>query len=302
MYRPAGEVNEVGGDFYEAFEIEGGWMLAIGDVVGRGAPAASVTALARYTIRTAGKLTGDPRCGRIDARREPQAEDGPVAVQRHRPGASRRGRRSRAERRCSSPGTPCPCSFERERWSRSDSRDRWWARSRGRAGEVTPVELSRGDQLVLYTDGVTEARGASDRFGEDRLRASLADVSNPTQTVTRIESALDSFLGRPTPGRRRRCWSCCDRTQRSPRRPAGRGRRSVSTVQTTVRRRHQMGLGEARQGSAIARAPYRPPTRGPRNEDPDQLPHGAAPRRAPSPSSASSCPAEPRTSLWFAGR
>ncbi len=61
MYRPAGEVNEVGGDFYEAFEIEGGWMLAIGDVVGHGAAAASVTALARYTIRTAGKLTGDPR-------------------------------------------------------------------------------------------------------------------------------------------------------------------------------------------------------------------------------------------------
>src|SRR5213078_4929406 len=60
MYRPAGEVNEVGGDFYEAFEIEGGWMLAFGDVMGRGAAEATVTALARYTIRTAGKLTGDP--------------------------------------------------------------------------------------------------------------------------------------------------------------------------------------------------------------------------------------------------
>ncbi len=36
MYRPAGEVNEVGGDFYDAFEIDGGWMVAIGDVMGRG--------------------------------------------------------------------------------------------------------------------------------------------------------------------------------------------------------------------------------------------------------------------------
>ena len=96
MYRPAGEVNEVGGDFYEAFEIEGGWMLAIGDVVGRGAAAASVTALARYTIRTAGKLTGDPRAAAPDAGREPQAQDGPVAVQCRSPGASRRRRRSRA--------------------------------------------------------------------------------------------------------------------------------------------------------------------------------------------------------------
>ena len=60
MYRPAGEVNEVGGDFYDAFAVGDGWMLAVGDVVGRGAAAASLTALARHTIRTAGTLTQDP--------------------------------------------------------------------------------------------------------------------------------------------------------------------------------------------------------------------------------------------------
>ena len=38
MYRPAGEVNEVGGDFYDAFEIDGGWMVAIGDVMGAAPP------------------------------------------------------------------------------------------------------------------------------------------------------------------------------------------------------------------------------------------------------------------------
>ena len=73
MYRPAGEVNEVGGDFYDAFEIDGGWMVAIGDVMGRGAAAASLTGLARHTIRTAGRLTGDPRQARAPRRREPQA-------------------------------------------------------------------------------------------------------------------------------------------------------------------------------------------------------------------------------------
>ena len=59
-YRPAGAENEVGGDFYDAFPAAGGWMLVVGDVTGRGARAASVTAQARYTLRTAAALTGDP--------------------------------------------------------------------------------------------------------------------------------------------------------------------------------------------------------------------------------------------------
>ncbi len=60
MYRPAGAENEVGGDFYDVFRVPGGWMLAIGDVTGRGAHAASITAVARYTLRTAAVLTADP--------------------------------------------------------------------------------------------------------------------------------------------------------------------------------------------------------------------------------------------------
>ena len=61
MYRPAGAENEVGGDFYDAFPVADGWMLVIGDVTGRGARAASITALARYTLRTAAALTNDPQ-------------------------------------------------------------------------------------------------------------------------------------------------------------------------------------------------------------------------------------------------
>ncbi len=60
MYEPAGEVNEVGGDFYEVFRVEGGWALVLGDVAGRGAAAAALTAEARHTIRTAGALDGEP--------------------------------------------------------------------------------------------------------------------------------------------------------------------------------------------------------------------------------------------------
>lgn len=53
-FRPAGEANEVGGDFYDLFSTQGGGFgVAVGDVCGKGPEAAAVTALARYTLRAA---------------------------------------------------------------------------------------------------------------------------------------------------------------------------------------------------------------------------------------------------------
>jgi serine phosphatase RsbU (regulator of sigma subunit) len=53
-FRPAGEGHEIGGDFYDVFQLaERCWMVVIGDVCGKGAEAAAVTALARYTLRAA---------------------------------------------------------------------------------------------------------------------------------------------------------------------------------------------------------------------------------------------------------
>jgi integral membrane sensor domain MASE1 len=51
-YRPAEASQEVGGDFYDVFETGGGhWIAVIGDVCGKGPEAASLTALARHTVR-----------------------------------------------------------------------------------------------------------------------------------------------------------------------------------------------------------------------------------------------------------
>src|SRR4051794_1581059 len=51
-FHAAGQGYEVGGDFYDVFEIGGGsFGVAIGDVCGKGPDAAAVTALARYTLR-----------------------------------------------------------------------------------------------------------------------------------------------------------------------------------------------------------------------------------------------------------
>lgn len=52
-YQPAGDGSEVGGDFFDLFPLGPGcWGLVLGDVSGKGAEAAVVTALTRYTLRT----------------------------------------------------------------------------------------------------------------------------------------------------------------------------------------------------------------------------------------------------------
>lgn len=62
MYRPGKEGSEVGGDFYDAFQVKGQeWALVIGDVLGKGASAATLTALARHTLQAAAALDSDPK-------------------------------------------------------------------------------------------------------------------------------------------------------------------------------------------------------------------------------------------------
>ncbi|MFD1271002.1 PP2C family protein-serine/threonine phosphatase [Streptomyces kaempferi] len=53
--------DEVGGDFYDLFPLSAGtWGFFLGDVCGKGAAAAAVTSLARYTLRAAAVYNPDP--------------------------------------------------------------------------------------------------------------------------------------------------------------------------------------------------------------------------------------------------
>jgi PAS domain S-box-containing protein len=61
LYRAAGELNDVGGDFYDVVAYgPDRWLLVIGDVCGKGPRAAGVTALARHTLRAAAMLGQSP--------------------------------------------------------------------------------------------------------------------------------------------------------------------------------------------------------------------------------------------------
>ena len=194
MYQPAGEVNAVGGDFYDAFEIEGGWMITVGDVVGRGAAAASLTALARHTIRTAGTLTGDP-CVALDMLDEALRARGETALCTAAVLILPDSDTEPVEVSVVSAGHPLPLLL-----SGGDVTEA------GRPGPLlgafeasswTPqvVTLDVGDQIVLFTDGVIEAEGEVDRFGEHRLHSVLARAERPLQAVGAVTAALEDFIG-----------------------------------------------------------------------------------------------------------
>jgi serine phosphatase RsbU (regulator of sigma subunit) len=52
LFLPALSGYEVGGDFYDVFEVrDGRWAVVVGDVCGKGVEAAALTGLARHTLR-----------------------------------------------------------------------------------------------------------------------------------------------------------------------------------------------------------------------------------------------------------
>jgi phosphoserine phosphatase RsbU/P len=62
-YRPAGQGLDVGGDFYDAFQAGTDcWIFAVGDVCGHGVEAASLTGVARHTLRSSA-MSNDSEAG-----------------------------------------------------------------------------------------------------------------------------------------------------------------------------------------------------------------------------------------------
>jgi serine phosphatase RsbU (regulator of sigma subunit) len=59
-YRPATAGSEAGGDFYDAFSRPAGCWLAIGDICGKDADAAALTAMVRHSIRALAFLEDSP--------------------------------------------------------------------------------------------------------------------------------------------------------------------------------------------------------------------------------------------------
>ena len=198
----AGEGVEVGGDFYDLFAIGGdGAAALIGDVCGKGPEAASVTALARHTLRAAAVYERRPSAVLTQLHRalREARSDGrfcTVAYGELTPHAGG------ARLRLACGGHPLPLVVRA-----SGAVDAVGKLGTLLGADVEPVvsdvdvDLGEGDLLVLYTDGVTEVRaGRREIFGHDDLAELLAGCAGmPADAVAeRVQDAvLTAAGGRP---------------------------------------------------------------------------------------------------------
>ena len=175
-YRPAGSGREVGGDFYDVFQVgPEAWLVVLGDVSGKGIPAAVVTSFVRHTLRSLAIAHPDPAdlLRALDSAMRDHGTDHyctVVAV-----------RLERAERRwtlaLSLAGHP-PALVKRPNGHTYELGLPGTPAGLMSDPHFHPVRHELGDEVVtLYTDGVTEARSSTgELFGEDRLAEVLAGI------------------------------------------------------------------------------------------------------------------------------
>lgn len=193
VYLPAGTEADIGGDYYDLFRApDGAVFVVMGDVCGKGVVAATKTSRIKYTVRglaTAGldpaeilsevnrmiAGTGDTSdivtlwVGAIDARSGTLR----YANGGHPPGLLRAARSSEIMRLA--PTGPLLGASAAAQY------------------DFETVEIDAGDLLLLYTDGVTEARRGNTFFGEGRVRRVLRQGQGADDVTQRLLSALQRF-------------------------------------------------------------------------------------------------------------
>ncbi len=195
-YRPAGSGDEIGGDFYDVYSVDDGWAFSLGDVSGKGARSAAVTALARYTLRalTRGQDSPSETIQALNAQLLAETEDQEIYL------TVVHGRLvpvpDGLQVSLSLGGHPRPLLVPAD-----ESRDIGPVGEPGTAiGLLDMVEttdttllLAPGDALVSFTDGVTEARSGREFFGEEGLAEVLEQLRGASaQTIA--EGVLASVL------------------------------------------------------------------------------------------------------------
>ncbi|MCU1624673.1 MAG: protein serine phosphatase with GAF(s) sensor(s) [Frankiales bacterium] len=198
-FQPSGDGSEIGGDFYDVFPIRRGtWGLVLGDVSGKGAGAASLTALARHTVRAAALRTRS--CIEVLRVLNEAVYRQEIAEERYLTAVfallTRRGWVLEVDL--------CLGGHEPPLLLRPGQP----AIEVGSIGQPlglfphpdissTRFEMQRGESLITFTDGATEARRDQDFFGLQRVEATLAALSDRaiSEIVDGLAGAVTAFQG-----------------------------------------------------------------------------------------------------------
>jgi PAS domain S-box-containing protein len=194
-YLAGGEGTTVGGDLYDLFPVDDEWALVVGDVCGKGAEAAALTAMVRYTLRAECVHHSSP-CdvlSLLNAAIIRQLGDGRFCTVLHGRVTVGAGR---ARLVLAAAGHPPPLVL------RAGGRVETVAAAGPLLGVLPAVvhpdvivTLDAGDALVCFTDGVTEGRGPDGMFGDQRLVRLLGESAgmDASALVDRIVDAAVEF-------------------------------------------------------------------------------------------------------------
>jgi phosphoserine phosphatase RsbU/P len=193
VYRPAGDGTEIGGDFYDVFEVgPDDWCVVIGDVCGKGVEAAVVTSLARHTVRASAVRQTEPSAALATLNEVLLHHETDrfctltVLRLRHEAGDWT------ATMSCG--GHPLPFLI------RPPAAPVAFGKPGSLVGVLdeprfsdTTVKLGTGDLIVMHTDGVTEARNQKgELYGDDRLTAFL--VAGRISVAALVDGLLDEVM------------------------------------------------------------------------------------------------------------
>ena len=188
--------RHVGGDLFEVLRLsDDRLVLAVGDVCGKGIPAALFMAVAVTLLRTLARQLDGPAeiLGRLNDELAAQNPRGMFVtmvcldVRGSRVTCANAGHDSAL--RVGAAGAPQPVF---------PSSGTVLGLFEGQQYADETLELGPGESLVLYTDGVSEANDATGAlFGEERLHACLAQGGAQTAagTVDRLLGAVRAFAG-----------------------------------------------------------------------------------------------------------
>jgi serine phosphatase RsbU (regulator of sigma subunit) len=195
MHRPARSAADVGGDFIDAFEAVGRQLLVVGDVSGKGVEAAATTALVRHAVRAAIRAGALGSQG-LELVNRALVQDAPGEQFCTLAWAELRRDGKRLSARLAVAGHPPPLVVRAGGAIEiTEARGTLLGFYEDISAHTVEIALDPGDALVLFTDGLTEARREDGSLfemeGLCRALGDAAGIEGADDLLEAIEIALD---------------------------------------------------------------------------------------------------------------